>query len=173
MNNTYDLNDDALIDGHVIDMIAPYSVRDCLVKLQSLKKGEFLAHERIDVNIEPANTPEMGMKFEIKRSIQHAKSRDSMRIQGQLKAINNLTTEIHGEVPSADRMIALGLFAIISIVIFAIIIVPPSVWDSSDGLKNILIIGAILSIPIYLVLTKRRANANKDYMLNLLRDTLQ
>ena len=172
MNDKHDLNE-AMIDGRMIDMIAPYSVRDCLVKLQSLKKGEFLAYERIDVNIEPANTPEMGMKFEIKRSIQHAKSRDSMRIQGQLKAINNLTTEIHGEVPSTDRMIALGLFAIISIVIFAIIIVPPSVWDSSDGLKNILIIGAILSIPIYLILTKRRANANKNYMLNLLRDTLE
>ena len=172
MNDKHDLND-AMIAGRMIDMVAPYSVRDCLVKLQHLKKGGFLAHERIDVNIEPANTPDLGMNFEIKRSVQHAKSRDSMRIQGKLKAINNLTTEIHGEVPSADRMIALGLFAIISIVVFAIIIIPPSIWGSSNGLKNILMLGAILSVPIYLVVTKRRANANKDYMLNLLRDTLQ
>ena len=146
MNDKHNLNE-AMIDGRMIDMIAPYSVRDCLVKLQSLKKNEFLAHERIEVNIEPANTPDLGMNFEIKRSVQHAKSRDSMRIEGRLKAINNLTTEIHGEVPSADRMIALGLIAIISIVVFAIVIIPPSVWDSSNGLKNILLIGAILSVP--------------------------
>jgi len=165
---------DENIDGREFDFVAPYDIRECVERLKTLKHERLIALEYRYVDIKPSKSDKRGLDFSIRQSIVTGRrQRANIRIRGNLHAIDNHTTKVHGESPVSNVVMTIQILVSFGILLFLIYLVPSSIWGNSDGSKTIIMGLIVVLIPIVIFGSIRKINVHTEYMLTHLYYTLK